>query len=114
VTKLQELEENLENAYGGMNIGDIVDAVCTIEDYKKKELEDKIEELKDHIRHFTRKTQKKASSGICDGNCKEHIGQCNVVLCNTKDKYWGCFSYCESAIEYDIQNGFSVKTIDEF
>lgn len=35
---LEELENKLESARGGCNIGDVEAAVCAIEDYKKRKL----------------------------------------------------------------------------
>ena len=35
---LAELENNLESARGGCNMGDVEAAVCAIEDYKKRKL----------------------------------------------------------------------------
>lgn len=47
----------------------------------------------------------KSKNKICEGNCKKHIGEINVVrvVCKKTGYDWGYFSYCESAIKEDTE-----------
>ena len=45
----------------------------------------------------------------CDGSCEEHLGEVRQVFV----KGWGTFNYCDTAIEQDKKDGFTVFEGDE-